>query len=117
MTISGALAGLGGAISYLAGSVQYTLEETLQSMGFNGIPVALLGVSNPLAIIFSALFIGYLKVGGDAMQPEFTTEIIEIIIAAIIYMSAFALLMQEGIRKLLNKKRRKTDETREVKKA
>ena len=118
MTISGALAGLGGAISYLAGSIQYTLEEALLSMGFNGIPVALLGVSHPLATIFSALFIGYLKVGGDAMQPEFTTEIIDIIIAAIIYMSAFSLLMQEGIRKLLSKKRRDSDaNVREVKKA
>ena len=118
MTISGALAGLGGAISYLAGSIQYTLEEALLSMGFNGIPVALLGVSHPLATIFSALFIGYLKVGGDAMQPEFTTEIIDIIIAAIIYMSAFALLMQDGIRRLLSKKRKESDaNVKEVKKA
>jgi len=106
MTISGALAGLGGAIYFLSGSVQYTLDKVLQPMGFNGIPVALLGVSHPLATIFSALFVSYLQVGGDAMQPEFTKEIIDIIIAAIIYMSAFALLMQEGIRKLLNKKRK-----------
>ncbi len=106
MAISGALAGLGGAIYFLSGSVQYTLDKVLQTMGFNGIPVALLGVSHPLATIFSALFISYLQVGGDAMQPEFTKEIIDIIIAAIIYMSAFALLMQQGIRKLLTKKKR-----------
>ena len=105
MTISGALAGLGGAIYFLSGSAQYTLLKTLQPMGFNGIPVALLGVSHPLATIFSALFISYLQVGGDAMQPEFAKEIIDIIIAAIIYMSAFALLMQQGISRLLSKKR------------
>ena len=105
MTISGALAGLGGAIYFLSGSVQYTTVKTLQPMGFNGIPVALLGNSHPLATIFSALFISYLQVGGDAMQPEFAKEIIDIIIAAIIYMSAFALLMQQAIRKLLSKKR------------
>lgn len=105
MTISGALAGLGGAIYFLSGSAQYTLLKSLQSMGFNGIPVALLGASHPLATIFSALFISYLQVGGDAMQPEFAKEIIDIIIAAIIYMSAFALLMQQGIARLLNKKR------------
>jgi len=104
MTISGALAGLGGSIYFLSGSTQYTLLKVLQSMGFNGIPVALLGASHPLATIFSALFISYLQVGGDAMQPEFAKEIIDIIIAAIIYMSAFALLMQQGIRKLLTKK-------------
>lgn len=105
MAISGALAGLGGAIYFQSGSVQYGLEKVLQPMGFNGIPVALLGVSHPLATIFSALFISYLQVGGDAMQPEFSKEIIDIIIAAIIYMSAFSLLVQEGIRRMLGKKR------------
>ncbi len=113
MAISGALAGLGGAIYFQSGSVQYGLEKVLQPMGFNGIPVALLGVSHPLATIFSALFISYLQVGGDAMQPEFTKEIIDIIIAAIIYMSAFALLVQEGIRKLLGKTR--NEEKKEIK--
>ena len=87
-------------------------------MGFNGIPVALLGVSHPLATIFSALFISYLQVGGDAMQPEFTKEIIDIIIAAIIYMSAFSLLMQQGIRKLLTRKdREEKKQRREAEKA
>ncbi len=105
MMISGALAGIGGAIYYLSGSAQYTLVKTLSAMGFNGIPVALLGASNPVATIFSALFISYIQVGGDAMQPEFAKEIIDIIIAAIIYLSAFALLMQQGIRKLLAKRR------------
>ena len=108
MTISGALAGIGGAIYFLSGTAQYTLLKSLLAMGFNGIPVALLGASHPLATIFSALFISYLQVGGDAMQPEFAKEIIDIIIAAIIYMSAFALLMQQGIGRLLSKKR-KTD--------
>lgn len=118
MAISGALAGLGGAIYFLSGSVQYTLDKVLQSMGFNGIPVALLGVSHPLATIFSALFISYLQVGGDAMQPEFTKEIIDIIIAAIIYMSAFSLLMQQGIRKLLTRKdREEKKQRREAEKA
>ena len=53
-------------------------------MGFNGIPTALLASSHPLGTIFSAIFISYIQVGGDAMQPEFVKEIIDIIIAAII---------------------------------
>ena len=110
MTISGALAGIGGAIYYLSGTAQYTLLKSLPAMGFNGIPVALLGASHPLATIFSSFFISYLQVGGDAMQPEFAKEIIDIIIAAIIYMSAFALLMQQGISKLLSKKRKNAAE-------
>lgn len=100
MTIAGALAGIGGGIYYLSGTAQYTLVKSLLSMGFNGIPVALLASSNPVGTIFSALFVSYIQVGGDALQPEYSREIIDIIIAAIIYLSAFALLMRGWISKL-----------------
>lgn len=95
MIISGALAGIGGGIYYLSGTAEYTLVKSLLAMGFNGIPVALLAFSNPIGTILSALFISYIQVGGDAMQPEFAKEMIDIIIAAIIYLSAFSLLMRE----------------------
>lgn len=101
MVISGALAGLGGGVYYLSGTAQYTLLKALLGMGFNGIPVALLASSNPLGVIFSALFISYIQVGGDALQPHFIKENIDIIIASIIYLSAFALLMKGWIAKLL----------------
>jgi len=94
MLISGALAGIGGGIFYLNGTSQYTIEKVLLAMGFNGIPVALLATSHPLGTIFSALFISYIQVGGEAMQPVFVTEIIDIIVAVIIYLAAFALLMR-----------------------
>ena len=64
-------------------------------MGFNGIPVALLASSHPLGTIFSAIFVSYIQVGGDAMQPEFVKEIIDIIISVIIYLAAFSLLVRE----------------------
>ncbi|MEG2208316.1 MAG: ABC transporter permease, partial [Clostridia bacterium] len=54
--------------------------------------------------IFSALFISYIQVGGDALQPYFIKENIDIIIASIIYLSAFALLMKELISKLILRK-------------
>jgi len=66
-------------------------------MGFSGIPIALLAASHPLGTILSSLFIGHIQVGGEALQPEFAKEIIDIIIAAIIYLSAFSLLMRELI--------------------
>lgn len=104
MTIAGALAGLGGGIYFLSGTAQYTLVKTLLSMGFNGIPVALLASSNPLGTIFSALFVSYIQVGGEALQPEYAKEIIDIIIAAIIYLSAFSLLMKELIGRALSRR-------------
>lgn len=110
MVISGALAGAGGALYYLSGTAQFVIEKVLLGMGFNGIPVALLASSNPMGIIFSALFISYIQVGGDALQPEFAKEIIDIIIAAIIYLSAFSLLMREIITRVMEKKRLKLEE-------
>ncbi|MDR0302206.1 MAG: ABC transporter permease [Treponema sp.] len=96
MTIAGALAGLGGALLYLAGSGKgITVVDVLAQEGFNGIPVALLGLNNPIGIIFSGLLIAYLNVGGFNMQLySFAPQVIEIIIGVIIYFSAFALLVK-----------------------
>ena len=66
---------------------------------------SLLASSNPIGIIFSALFVSYIQVGGETLQPEYAKEIIDIIIAAIIYLSAFALLVQNGIARLFNRSR------------
>ena len=43
-------------------------------------------------------------VGGEALQPEYVKETIDIIIAAIIYLSAFALLMREMITKIFRER-------------
>lgn len=99
MTISGALSGIAGALYYLAGTGQYTILKELLPTGFNGIPVALLATSNPIATIFSALFVSYIQVGGEAMQPEFAAENITVIISVIIYLAAFSLLMKGFITK------------------
>jgi len=105
MVIAGALAGIGGAISYLNGPVQYVIKKEILAMGFNGIPVALLAAANPIGIIFSGLFISYIQIGGNALQPEFSSEIINIIIAAIIYLSAVSLLIKELITRIIRKKK------------
>ena len=110
MVIAGALSGLGGGIYYLSGTAQYTIVKSLLAMGFNGIPVALLATSNPIGIIFSSIFVSYIQVGGEAMQPEFAKEIIDIIISVIIYLSAFALLLKGVIRKILSMRKAKQGE-------
>jgi len=86
----------------------------LVAQGFNGIPVALLGLSNPIGIIFAGLFVAYITQGGFYLQRlNFMPEVIDIIIAIIIYFSAFALLMKQGIAALsrINWKRSKREET------
>ncbi|MDR2543235.1 MAG: ABC transporter permease [Treponema sp.] len=96
MAIAGGLAGLGGALLFLSGSgVAINVVDVLAQEGFMGIPVALLGLNNSIGIVFSGLFISYLGVGGFNMQlSSFSIQIIDIIIAVIIYFSAFALFVK-----------------------
>lgn len=108
MTIAGGLAGIGGALLYLANSGRYLqVLDVIASEGFTGISVALLGLSNPVGVLFAGLFIGHITVGGYNMQLfDFVPEIIDMIIAAIIYCGALSLIFKMLLRKLLAKFRK-----------
>ncbi len=107
MAIAGFFAGVGGAIAFMSGTGKtLAISEVLPAEGFNGIPVALLGFNNPIGCIFAALFIGYINVGGNYMQSlDIAIEVIDIIIAAIIYFSSFTLF----IKMIFNKRKSKKD--------
>lgn len=97
MAISGALAGLGGAINYLAGTgASLTVAVDILAMqGFTGISVAFIGLSHPLAIIFSGTMVSYLLHGSARTQMfGFSAEIGEMVVAIIIYFCAFASLVK-----------------------
>lgn len=110
MMISGALAGIGGGLYYLSGQGQYTILKELLGAGFDGIPIALLASSHPIGTIFSAIFISYIRVGGESMQTHYVMEIIDIITSVIIYLSAFSLLMRGIIIKVIGGKRSRCGE-------
>ncbi len=113
MVIAGALSGIGGALLYLANSGKYLqVLDIIAPEGFSGISVALLGMSNPIGILFAGLFIGHLTVGGYNMQLfDFAPEVIDMIIAAIIYCGALSLLFRGMIHKIQSRKSKKhTDE-------
>lgn len=108
MVIAGALAGVGGGLMYLApaSGLHIRVEEVLSPQGFNGIPVALLGLSNPIGIIFASLFIAHITQGGFYLQKmNYMPEIIDIIIAVIIYFSAFSLVVKNLIASLIKKRK------------
>lgn len=116
MVIAGALAGMGGAFTILAPSVipgssmTYEPINVIAGEGFDGIAVALLGASNPLGIIFAALFISLLKCGGTlASLYGFKPEIVDVVVAIIIYFSAFAMFMNVVLKEKLNKIFKKKD--------
>ncbi len=106
MAISGAVAGLGGACLYLAGAGKsIEVVDVLAAEGFQGIPVALLGMNHPIGVILSGIFIAYLEQGGFNMQSYgFAPQIIEIITSVIIYFSAFALVLRGVIKRYYTKK-------------
>lgn len=112
MVIAGGLAGLGGAFAILApsaiagSSMTYAPVNVIAVAGFNGIAVALLGASNPIGVIFSAVFISHIQRGGSsAALFGYKPEIIDIVIAVIIYFSAFSLIMGGWITRLFKKKK------------
>lgn len=115
MVIAGALSGLGGGLLYLAGSGKHIeVLEVLADEGFTGMSVALLGLSNPVGILIAALFIAYITEGGFYLQLfDFAPEIIDIIIAVIIYFSALALLFQMVITRITASRSAKENKNKE----
>lgn len=109
MMIAGSLAAIGGALVYLGGTGKcYTVVDTLTSEGYNGIAVALLGLSNPLGILAAGLFVAHLTIGGSLMQIYgFIPEIVDIIVAIIIYFAAFALMIKGFIARFSLRKKDK----------
>ncbi|MBQ9990890.1 MAG: ABC transporter permease [Lachnospiraceae bacterium] len=107
MVIAGALSGIGGALLYLSNTGKYLqVLDVIAPEGFNGICVALLGQSSPIGILFAGLFIAYITVGGGNMQLfNFVPEVIDIIVAAIIYCGALSLLIRNLLERIKVKKR------------
>lgn len=111
MSIAGALSGLGGAFAILApstiagSSMTYEPISIIAANGFNGIAVALLGASSPIGIIFSALFISHIQRGGTLLAGlyGYKPEIIDMVIAIIIYFSAFSMMMSTYASKIFAK--------------
>ncbi len=104
MAIAGALAGLGGALLYLTEGNAYIVKANLLSFGFSGISVALIAMSNPIGILFSGIFLGYLKESGELLKlASYTVYNVEIITASIVYFAAFAALFKDKIFKILDR--------------
>lgn len=106
MMIAGALAGLAGVVYYTSGSglIQVGI---LPSLGFDGIAVALLGMSNPIGVVLSSLLFGFMRVGGYYLVSwtNIQNELVDVIIATIIYFSATSLVIEQLLIKLLNKRK------------
>ncbi len=99
MGIAGALAAAGASLYFLSGHTEYawTNNMSLPAEGFNGIPVALLAYNNPIGTIFASMFMAYINIAGEQIRgaTAYNKYISDLIVAIIIYLSAFSLLFKD----------------------
>ena len=98
MAIAGSLAGAAGALYWLSGNTEFfwSTYQQLPAVGFNGIPVALLASNNPIGVIFAGIFMSMLDISGLQLTnlTAYNEFITDVIIAAIVYLSAFSLVIK-----------------------
>lgn len=98
MAIAGALAGAGASLYWLSGNTEFfwSTYQALPAAGFNGIPVALLAVNNPIGVIFAGVFMAMLDIVGQNLTgfTAYNEYITDVIIAVIVYLSAFSLVIR-----------------------
>ena len=78
--LSGALAGLAGAIE-VAGRAGYVTLEMSPGYGYSGIVIAMLAALNPLGVLIASVFIAGVLVGADSMSraiavPTYLADVI-----------------------------------------
>ena len=98
MAIAGSLSGAAAALYYLSGNTEFfwSTYQSLPAIGFNGIPVALLAASNPIAVVFTGCFMSMLDIVGMQLTnlTAYNEYITDVIIAVIVYLSAFSLVIK-----------------------
>ena len=98
MAIAGGLSGAGAALYYLAGNTEFfwSTYTSLPATGFNGIPVALLAANNPIGVVFTGIFMSMLDIAGLQLTSltAYNEYITDVIIAVIVYLSAFSLVIK-----------------------
>ncbi|MEJ8809768.1 ABC transporter permease [Variovorax ureilyticus] len=98
--ISGALAGLAGAIE-VAGRTSYVTLDISPGYGYSGIVIAMLAGLNPLGVLAAAIFVAGVLVGADTMSRAIgvPTYIADVIVAAsLIAVLVATLLTQYRVR-------------------
>ena len=98
MAISGSLAAAGASLYWLSGNTEFfwSTYQSLPAAGFNGIPVALLAVNNPIGVVFTGIFMAMLNIVGQNLTgfTAYNEYITDVIIAVIVYLSAFSLVIR-----------------------
>lgn len=96
MVISGTLAGLGGTVQGLGTFGNFFVQGSSLSIGFDGMAISLLGSGTSIGILFSAILFSILKLGGQGMplKAGVPTELVDVVIASIIFFVAINYLIR-----------------------
>jgi general nucleoside transport system permease protein len=98
--LSGALAGLAGAIE-VAGRTSYVTLDMSPGYGYSGIVIAMLAALNPLGVLAASVFIAGVLVGADSMSRAIAvpTYLADVIVAtSLLSVMVATLLTQYTIR-------------------
>ncbi len=91
LSISGALAGIGGAVQLLGMGQRISVFAGQEGYGFDGIVVALIGSSHPLGVVVAGLFYGALKYAGSKLNLiGAPSEVIKIITGTVVFFIAIS---------------------------
>ncbi len=105
MVISGAFAGLAGAMEGLGTFGYIAIKSAFTGVGFNGIAVALLGGNTAFGVFFAALLFGSLTVGSLNMPltAGVPNELVDIIIALIVFFVASSYIIRWFLERISKK--------------
>ncbi|WP_236674709.1 ABC transporter permease [Enterococcus sp. BWR-S5] len=96
MIISGTLAGLGGVVQGLGTFQNFFVQGSSLSIGFDGMAVSLLGAGSSAGILLAAVLFSVLKLGGQGMplRAGVPTELVDVVIASIIFFVGISYLIR-----------------------
>ncbi len=116
LAISGALAGLGGALQLMGMGSRISVFSSQEGFGFAGIVVALIGCSNPFGVLVAGIFYGALIFGGSKLNlVGAPTQLINVIVGTVVFFIAISIVF-ENLKRIRTRSRRKA-EAAEIKKA
>lgn len=113
LAISGALAGLGGALQLMGMGGRISIFSSQEGFGFAGIVVALIGCSNPFGVLAAGIFYGGITYGGSKLNlVGAPTQLVNVIIGTIVFFISISIIFSY----LKNLERKKVPAGAETKK-
>ena len=95
LAISGALAGLGGALQLMGMGSRISVFSSQEGFGFAGIVVALMGCSNPFGVLAAGLFYGALIYGGSKLNlVGAPTQLVNVIVGTVVLFIASSVIFE-----------------------